>query len=242
MLTGLVSVTFRQLSPEKIIGLTKQAGLDGIEWGSDIHCPPGERGTAGEIARLMAANGLLTISYGSYYRTGSFAPFEDILSSAEILGAGNIRVWAGEIPSASADEEDWRRSAEDTRRIAGMAAERGIDISFEYHCDTLTDSIQATERLLASVGRDNVFSYWQPPAGISREAGLHSLDRLIELKKLKNMHISFMNDTPTETEWTDMICKASSQAGAVLLEFVKDNDPGNMLRDAALLKKMIGGC
>jgi hypothetical protein len=40
--TGLVSVTFRQLSAEEIIKLVVCAGLEGIEWGGDIHVPHGD--------------------------------------------------------------------------------------------------------------------------------------------------------------------------------------------------------
>lgn len=36
---GLVSVSFRGLSPEEIIRIAKDAGLNRIEWGSDVHAP-----------------------------------------------------------------------------------------------------------------------------------------------------------------------------------------------------------
>jgi hypothetical protein len=42
--TGLVSITFRQLSPPAIIDLVRQAGLEGIEWGGDVHVPHGDLG------------------------------------------------------------------------------------------------------------------------------------------------------------------------------------------------------
>lgn len=37
--TGMTSVTFRKKSAENVIALVKEAGLDGIEWGGDIHVP-----------------------------------------------------------------------------------------------------------------------------------------------------------------------------------------------------------
>ena len=37
--SGLVSITFRKLTVEKIIELVKEAGLQGIEWGGDVHVP-----------------------------------------------------------------------------------------------------------------------------------------------------------------------------------------------------------
>lgn len=44
--TGLVSVTFRQKSVEEIAALTAEAGLSGVEWGGDVHVPPGDREAA----------------------------------------------------------------------------------------------------------------------------------------------------------------------------------------------------
>ena len=37
---GLVSVSFRQLSPDRIAELVSECGLSGVEWGADVHCRP----------------------------------------------------------------------------------------------------------------------------------------------------------------------------------------------------------
>ncbi len=37
--SGLVSITFRQLTCEQIVDLVSKAKLDAIEWGGDIHVP-----------------------------------------------------------------------------------------------------------------------------------------------------------------------------------------------------------
>ena len=47
--TGLVSITFREKSPEEIVGLVVEAGLDGIEWGGDVHVPHGDLAKAREV-------------------------------------------------------------------------------------------------------------------------------------------------------------------------------------------------
>ena len=49
--TGLVSVTFRQKSVEEIAALTAEAGLSGVEWGGDVHVPPGDREAARRAAQ-----------------------------------------------------------------------------------------------------------------------------------------------------------------------------------------------
>ena len=50
--TGLVSVTFRDKTPEEIISTVKQCGLEGIEWGGDVHVLPGDVSRAREIRHL----------------------------------------------------------------------------------------------------------------------------------------------------------------------------------------------
>ena len=100
MLTpGLVSVTFRKLTPEEIIALSAKAGVQSIEWGGDIHVPAGDVARAKEVGQQTRDAGLMVAAYGSYYRLaggGRFpAPFEQVLATAAALGAPTIRIWAG---------------------------------------------------------------------------------------------------------------------------------------------------
>jgi len=249
MLKGLVSVTFRKLEVEEIIKLTKKAGLDGIEWGSDIHCPPGEFSHARYIADLMADAGLETISYGSYYRIGTFESFDDYVKTACELETDNIRVWAGSLGSDAATGKDWSNAVEDSKRIAGLAGDYGIKISFEYHCDTLTDSIDSTLRLLTEIDTGNVFSYWQPPVDLSIDENIDAIAKLVSAGKLMNLHVSSWEETPAGVvkcplavrgnEWKSYINEASSGVNALLLEFVKDDDPEIFLKDSAYLMEML---
>lgn len=66
--TGLVSVTFRDKTPEEIISAVKQCGLEGIEWGGDVHVLPGDVSRAREIRHLTEQAGLAVWAYGSYLR------------------------------------------------------------------------------------------------------------------------------------------------------------------------------
>jgi 3-dehydroshikimate dehydratase len=67
MKTGLLSVTFRKLSPDHIIRLVSQAGLQVIEWGGDIHVPHGDIEIAEQVGRMTREAGIEVASYGSYY-------------------------------------------------------------------------------------------------------------------------------------------------------------------------------
>jgi len=244
MLTGLVSVTFRKLSAPEIVRLTKEASLDGIEWGGDIHCPPGDEQAANTIAALTREHGLITISYGSYYRAGECGPFDQVLRTAITLGTQNIRIWAGDMPSARATATDWSRIVGDSQRCADMAKAHGIAVSFEYHNNTLTDTQSTTERLLTEVGRDNIYTYWQPPSGVSASDHILAIRRLVQMKKLKNLHMfaweggDRMPLAHGEETWKQYIREASPCSPALLLEFVKGDDPAQMLKDAETLRRL----
>ncbi|MCI6289144.1 MAG: sugar phosphate isomerase/epimerase, partial [Lentisphaeria bacterium] len=87
--TGLLSVIFRHLPFERIIELTAEAGLDGIEWGSDVHVPPGDLKQAEKIGEATRSAGLINFSYGSYWYADTEP--EMIAETSAALGARWIR-------------------------------------------------------------------------------------------------------------------------------------------------------
>jgi hypothetical protein len=52
IIPGLVSITFRKLAPAEIITLVRQADLQAIEWGGDVHVPHGNVRQVREVPRL----------------------------------------------------------------------------------------------------------------------------------------------------------------------------------------------
>lgn len=243
MKTGLVSVTFRQLSVAEIIKLAKQAGLDGIEWGSDIHCPPNDLENAKNIAALMEQNHLDTISYGSYYKLCEGSDFDGYLATAIALKAPNIRVWAGAKNSENSDDDYFSACVNDAKEICKKAARHDISVSFEYHGGTLTNTQSSTIRLLNAISMDNNFSYWQPLANTSHEQNLENIKELSSQGKLKNIHMYQWDNgerLPLErgaAVWAEYI--ATATANAILLEFVKDDSTDCFLSDVKTLKKII---
>lgn len=242
--TGLVSVTFRQLTPQQIISLVVESGLDAIEWGGDIHVPPGNVKTANEVRELTAAAGLKVASYGSYYRVGSHTNFADVLESAVALGAPIIRVWAGDKGSEAADESWWETVIQDTRAIAEQAAAVGIRIGFEFHGHTLTDTLESALRLMRGVDHPNAFIYWQPLPTINTDEYLPGIAALTPW--LANIHAYWI--TPGlrypleegEQAWLSYLeALPPSDKRYVMLEFVKDDAPQQFLQDAAVLKRIV---
>ena len=104
--SGLCSVTFRKLPAAEVVELVVRAGLDGIEWGGDVHVLHGEIDLAREVGEMTLAKGLEIPSYGSYYRVAESEKqgltFDTVLQTAVALGAPLIRVWAGARGSADA--------------------------------------------------------------------------------------------------------------------------------------------
>ena len=49
---GLLSITFRHLNISQIVNVASRAQLDALEWGWDIHVPPGDRNAAKQGARV----------------------------------------------------------------------------------------------------------------------------------------------------------------------------------------------
>ena len=243
MKTGLVSVTFRKYSPERIIELVKQAELDGIEWGGDIHVPAGDTDTARRIAHQMRSARLETISYGSYYRAGDEENFEAVLRTAEALGTQNIRIWAGSGGSRDVSAKERARIVSNVQRAAAAAKPYGITLSFEYHGETLTDTQASAVQLLDEVGMENVYIYWQPLRNTDHSQNIKNIQELSRKNKLMNIHAyHWVGDDVLYLQdgfsfWREYLQNAA--AHAVLLEFVKDDCTESFLRDAKTLKELV---
>ncbi|RPH61044.1 MAG: sugar phosphate isomerase/epimerase [Chloroflexi bacterium] len=242
--TGLVSVTFRKLTVPAILALVKQAGLEGIEWGGDIHVPPGDLVNAKSVRQQTLEAGLQVAAYGSYYRLGTGQiPFESVLETAVALGAPTIRVWAGTVGSRDADSAVWREIVRDGQRSVELASAAGLSISLEFHPDTLTDTPQSTLKLLREIGHPNVFSYWQPPLDGTREANAQGLAEI--LPRLGNVHVFHWFPkyerhplVAGAADWKAYlrIIRGNPKERFLMLEFVQDDEEQAFLQDAQVLR------
>lgn len=247
---GLVSVTFRGLEAGAIVDLAVRARLEAIEWGGDVHVPHGDLKAARQVSRLTADAGLAVAAYGSYYVVGNDAnlPFETVLETALELGAPIIRVWAGNKGSADAGTEYRELIADESRRIGDLAEAAGLAVSYEYHAGTLTDTSQSAVSLLESVSHNAIRTYWQPPVGLSLQECRQELEAV--LPWLTNVHVFHWYPSAADrlplSEGADRwdayldIAASTGREHFALLEFVKDGEPGSLLRDAAVLREWLG--
>lgn len=244
---GLVSVTFRELSVEEVLNVSKEAGISGIEWGGDVHVPPNSE-RAEEIGRLTEAAGLETVTYGSYYRLGEANDyaFTDILETAHQLRASGIRVWAGKKGSQEADDTYRKLVVEDAKRIADLAKLKGLVIHLEYHGNTLTDTAESTDDLMKAIDRENVYSYWQPAVGLPVEKRLENIAAIQDwISHVHAFHWHGTDRQPFEdgiSDWKKYLQALKpdgDQTRYLMMEFVKDDDVKQFYEDVRVMKEIV---
>ena len=244
---GLVSVTFRQLSPPEIVALVAQAGLDAVEWGGDVHAPHGDLARARDVRRATVDAGLVVAAYGSYYQVGRDENpcFDDVLATALELGAPTIRLWAGGRGSAEATDDDWAGVVADLNRVCALAAKHDVRIATEYHGGTLTDTLATTRRLLSLCPIDNFDTLWQPPTMDVAQPPSSDIDALIpRIGHVHAFHCARGVVAPLSDgaeSWRGYL-QALAKAGrpiALLIEFVRGAQPAAFLEDAATLRSWL---
>ena len=251
---GLVSISFRSLSPREIVDLCVQSALEGIEWGGDVHVPHGEIQIAREVGQMTRDEGLEVAAYGSYYRCNGEIPFEKVLESAVELGAPLIRVWAGNKGSADTTPSEKAAICADIRAICDLAGAQNIGIATEYHGGTLSDTRESCRAMLNSVAHPNFKTLWQP---LRRGGGMNlkiseNLEDLRDVAPdLSNIHVYEWRDIVAgqrkafslrnSPQWPQYIEELRKIGGHrwMLLEYVPDDDPQILARESAALSSLL---
>ncbi|HEX7350467.1 sugar phosphate isomerase/epimerase family protein [Brachybacterium sp.] len=248
---GLCSVTFRDLDVESVVTHAAAAGLECIEWAGDVHVPPGDAAAAEHARTLTVQAGLAVASYGSYLRfTGTDGEVrtqgQAVLDAARALRASRIRVWAGGTGSADVTDEERALIVRRIQEFADRAAEHGIDVGLEFHGGTLTDGIGSTLRLLDQIDRDTVLSYWQPHQDMGVAAALKTLHQV--LPRTSTIHIFSwwpghqrlpLAERAELWQGAFAILAAEGSDRDALLEFVPEDDPSLLRREADALRTLI---
>ncbi|MFI0976233.1 sugar phosphate isomerase/epimerase family protein [Streptomyces sp. NPDC021093] len=241
---GLCSVTFRRLPAAEVARCAAGAGLEVVEWGADVHAPPGEPGTVRAVREISDRYGLACCSYGSYFRAapGELTEFPAVARAAVLLGAPRVRVWAGGTGSAATPPDARRTTVACLREAGRIAADHGLELAPEFHPGTLTDTVASTVQLLDEVGADNVRTYWQPPLDVPDEEALAGLAELGD--RVTAVHAfswwpgnSRLPLAEREGLWAAALRLLDGRRVEALLEFVPGDDPAVLGREAATLRR-----
>ncbi|WP_269992168.1 sugar phosphate isomerase/epimerase family protein [Arthrobacter sp. B2a2-09] len=240
-------MTFRKHEPQTVIDLAVEAGLESIEWGSDVHVSAGNLKLAARVGAQTRAAGLTVASYGSYFRfPWSDPPGEqvnDIIDTAVALGAPRIRVWAGPTGSAHPDSEERARTTQALAEMHRKASRAGLETAIEFHLGTLTDTVDSTLRLLEDLDTDGASAYWQPRIGATDLEAIEDLRRLGDL--VSTVHVfswgaqfeRHLLDTREEM-WREVTRSVVSlpRVTDLLLEFLPNDDDALLEPETRQLK------
>ena len=216
---GLVSVSFRGLSPEEIIRIAKDAGLNRIEWGSDVHAPFDDAERLSTIAACQRSAGLRCSSYGTYFVLGRDDPA--VLSGC--LDTSVLRLWCGTKGSADYTPQELQALYGDCRSAASIAQAQGVTLCMECHNHTLTDTKESALALMEAISSPAFRMYWQPNQLRSEQENLQYL-------KLLRPYIVLVH----VFQWKD-VCRFPLADG---IEVWKDQ-PQSLPIEAAALRKII---
>ncbi|MDF7805974.1 sugar phosphate isomerase/epimerase [Pontiellaceae bacterium B12219] len=260
MKTGICSISFGQLKPDELIDLVQQSELDAIEWAGNVHVQPGDVQTASNVRKMTEDAGLEVSSYGSYWKVvdeaGVPVPFEPVLESALTLKTDTIRIWAGHQPSDAVSDSERATLVSALHEALTLAEKQGMKLALEFHANTLSDSNSATLQLLNEVNRPNFYTYWQPIYWLTDpEYRMDGLKKLAD--QVLNMHVFHWLFRPGAGSWGESTDRRPLSEAAkdweayfsvplkpesehyALLEFVRNDDPQQFLRDAATLNSWL---
>ena len=247
MKTGLTSVSFRKLSVDEVIDLAKNAKVDGIEWGSDVHVPETDIEGAEAIAKKTRKAGLEVLSYGSYFFLSAGSDFLPYIKAALAMGTRTIRIWGGKKERWELSDEEYQALVEETRAIGKLAEENGVTVALEYHGHSITATAEDAAKFVSDVASPAIKLYWQAIIGRAHEDNLKDID--VVAPYLVNVHVFNYIDGKQELletgngpeEWRAYARRVSEIPGdrAFITEFCKGGLAESFLSDAKVLNSII---
>lgn len=242
---GLVSVSFRELSPREVLETMKTAGLCHVEWGSDVHAPYDDPERLAEIVQLQKEYGVNCCSYGTYFRLGQndLCELPQYIAAAKTLGTNVLRLWCGTKGSAdytSAEEAEFHALC---RQAAKIAEEHDVIFCMECHPKSMTDDREHALRLMQAVNSPKFRMYWQPHQRKTVEENLqYAADIAPYAYHLHVFQWYCKEKFPLlcgEKVWKKYLSCFPGDHFA-LLEFMPDDDPKTLPQEADALRKIIG--
>lgn len=243
---GLVSISFRGHTPEEIFAAAADAGIDCIEWGSDVHAPCMDILRLEQIAWLQEEYGIDCCSYGTYFRLGitPMGELPDYIRAAKTLGTRVLRLWCGDRKASDCTVQARENLFAQCVEAARVAEREGVVLCLECHQGTYTETAEGALELMQAVDSAAFRMYWQPNQFRTPEENVAYLRKLRPY--ITNLHVfqwkggaRFPLDAGME-EWTAYLRELPG-GHHLLLEFMPDDDIHSLGRETATLRKLTGG-
>lgn len=244
---GLVSISFRNHTPEEILSEAQKCQLRSIEWGSDVHAPLGEEGRMEVLRDLQAERGISCCSYGTYFRLG-FTPMEELpayIRGAKALGTNMLRLWAGRKKASDCSEEDRQAFFALCLQAAEIARAHDVILCLECHRRSYTETMEGALELMRYVNSPHFKMYWQPNPDISVEDNLAYIRALREyithvhvFHWVKDQRLPLGDGIPV---WKRYLAELEGDH-QLLLEFMPDDRLESLPSEARALRELIGQC
>lgn len=247
MLTpGLVSVSFRSLSFEEIIRIAKEAGLQAIEWGSDVHAPYRDTERLDAIREAGEKAGVACCSYGTYFRLGvtPMAELPGYIAAAKRLGTDILRLWCGDKSTSLYTEDEKQALFAVCRQAAQIAEEENVILCMECHPNTLTEDLCGALELMKAVDSPRFRMYWQPNQHRTEEEKIEYAKTIAPY----TYHLHVYNWRGAEAfplregigQWKRYLENFKGDR-MLLLEFMPHHLPEELSEEAAALREITGG-
>ncbi len=241
---GLCSVTFRKKSAAKVVEIAKNAGVEYIEWGGDIHVT--NREEARIVKSLCDNEGIKICSYGSYYRVGCAdkSKWEEICRIAAEMKAPSVRVWLGEKGSSETTQTEYSCILEDLKSICSVARKYNLTVCPECHDNTYNDNTDAFLKIKKELNAKNFKTYFQSRY-FRFDYDIDRIERTFDF--IENVHVSY-RDLKREQRFRKkdkhyldkLLTKLSKMNfdGIILVEFTKGSKEKNFMKDIAKLRRL----
>lgn len=246
---GLVSISFRDLSPEEIINSAKNSGLKWIEWGSDVHAPCNNSERLANIAKCQLEANIGCSSYGTYFTIGidELDVLENHILAAKMLGTSVLRLWCGDKGSKEYEQKDLLKVYGECKKAATLAESHGVVLCMECHNNTLTDTKESALALMETVNSSAFRMYWQPNQHCSEAENMEYLTKL----KPYIYHLHVFNwkgdkrySLSSAIEMWKRYLSCLEGERMLLLEFMPDDRIESLHKEADALRQIVrkGGC
>ncbi len=244
---GVASVTFRNKTVSETVEIAKNAAVDYIEWGGDVHVKTLD--DAKNAKELCDKNGIKICSYGSYYRVGCADKnkWEKICLIANAMNASSVRVWLGDKDSEETTQAEYNRILDDLKSICSVAQKYNLSVCPECHDNTYNNNTDAFLKIKNDLKADNFKTYFQSRY-FRFDYDIDRIERTFDF--IENVHVSYRDLVKEQRfrkkdkHYLDKLIKKLSEMsfdGVVLIEFTKGSKEKCFLKDIKKIKNSARG-